>query len=218
MVLVPVSAFTPNEERAHALSHAAGAALAAAGTGVLVVQARTYGGAVEVISALVFGLSMVLLYSASAAYHSVAAASLKARLRVVDHASIYLLIAGTYTPFSLIVLSGAWGWSLFAVVWTLAALGVAFKVFFTGRFDGLSVAVYIAMGWCGVVAAKPLMAALPPAGLVLLVAGGLAYTGGVVFYLLEQMRYHHVVWHLFVLAGSALHFVAIHLYVIPHGS
>jgi hemolysin III len=134
---------------------------------------------------------------------------------VVDHASIYLLIAGTYTPFTLVTLEGAWGWSLFGVVWGLAIAGIIFKLFFTGRFDRLSVAIYVAMGWCGLVAIKPMMAALPTLGLWLLVAGGLAYTGGVIFYLLERMRYHHAIWHLFVMAGTTLHYFVVLFFVIP---
>ena len=136
-------------------------------------------------------------------------------MRVVDHASIYLLIAGTYTPFTLVTLEGAWGWSLFGVVWGLAIAGIIFKLFFTGRFDRLSVAIYVAMGWCGLVAIKPMMAALPTLGLWLLVAGGLAYTGGVIFYLLERMRYHHAIWHLFVMAGTTLHYFVVLFFVIP---
>lgn len=203
------------EERAHALSHGAGALLALAGTVALVLKAAPTGSLTAVVAVLVFGASMVVLYGASAAYHSAVEPELRRRLRVVDHAAIYLLIAGTYTPFALLVLPATWGWSLFAVIWGLAALGIVFKVFFTGRFNALSVTIYVTMGWCGVVAAKPLLAALAPAGVTLLVAGGLAYTGGVAFYVLKRMPYHHVLWHLFVLAGSALHFAAVYSHVLP---
>jgi hemolysin III len=207
--------YTLGEEVAHSLSHGLGALLAIAGLCVMVVYAALYGDAVTVVAAAIFGATMILLYTASTLYHSIPLPQTKHILRIVDHASIYLLIAGTYTPFTLVTLKGAWGWSLFGVVWGLALVGIVFKLFFTGRFDRLSTAIYVAMGWCGVVAAQPLMAALPSGGLWLLVLGGVAYTGGVVFYLMERLRYHHAIWHLFVLLGTVLHYFAVLLYVLP---
>mgnify|MGYP000176857326 FL=1 len=215
MSLSPSNKYSLGEEIAHGLTHGVGIVLAIAGLCVLVTFSALYGTAVHVVASSIFGASMIVLYTASTLYHSLPMPETKRIMRVVDHASIYLLIAGTYTPFSLVTLEGAWGWSLFGVVWGLAIVGIIFKLFFTGRFDRLSVAIYVAMGWCGLVAIKPMMAALPPLGLWLLVAGGLAYTGGVIFYLLERMRYHHAIWHLFVMAGTTLHYFVILFFVIP---
>lgn len=215
MSLSPSNKYSLGEEIAHGLTHGVGIVLAIAGLCVLVTFSALYGTAVHVVASSIFGASMIVLYTASTLYHSLPMPETKRIMRVVDHASIYLLIAGTYTPFSLVTLEGAWGWSLFGVVWGLAIVGIIFKLFFTGRFDRLSVAIYVAMGWCGLVAIKPMMAALPTLGLWLLVAGGLAYTGGVIFYLLERMRYHHAIWHLFVMAGTTLHYFVILFFVIP---
>lgn len=215
MSLSPSNKYSLGEEIAHGLTHGIGIVLAIAGLCVLVTFSALYGSAVHVVASSIFGASMIVLYTASTLYHSLPMPETKRIMRVVDHASIYLLIAGTYTPFTLVTLEGAWGWSLFGVAWGLAIVGIIFKLFFTGRFDRLSVAIYVAMGWCGLVAIKPMMAALPTLGLWLLVAGGLAYTGGVIFYLLERMRYHHAIWHLFVMAGTTLHYFVILFFVIP---
>ena len=215
MSLSPSNKYSLGEEIAHGLTHGVGIVLAIAGLCVLVTFSALYGSAVHVVASSIFGASMIVLYTASSLYHSLPMPETKRIMRVVDHASIYLLIAGTYTPFTLVTLEGAWGWSLFGVVWGLAIAGIIFKLFFTGRFDRLSVAIYVAMGWCGLVAIKPMMAALPTLGLWLLVAGGLAYTGGVIFYLLERMRYHHAIWHLFVMAGTTLHYFVVLFFVIP---
>ena len=215
MSLSPSNKYSLGEEIAHGLTHGIGIVLAIAGLCVLVTFSALYGTAVHVVASSIFGASMIVLYTASTLYHSLPMPETKRIMRVVDHASIYLLIAGTYTPFTLVTLEGAWGWSLFGVVWGLAIAGIIFKLFFTGRFDRLSVAIYVAMGWCGLVAIKPMMAALPTLGLWLLVAGGLAYTGGVIFYLLERMRYHHAIWHLFVMAGTTLHYFVVLFFVIP---
>ncbi|MAY26285.1 MAG: hemolysin III [Polycyclovorans sp.] len=215
MSLSPSNKYSLGEEIAHGLTHGVGIVLAIAGLCVLVTFSALYGTAVHVVASSIFGASMIVLYTASTLYHSLPMPETKRIMRVVDHASIYLLIAGTYTPFTLVTLEGAWGWSLFGVVWGLAIAGIIFKLFFTGRFDRLSVAIYVAMGWCGLVAIKPMMAALPTLGLWLLVAGGLAYTGGVIFYLLERMRYHHAIWHLFVMAGTTLHYFVVLFFVIP---
>lgn len=213
--LIPHSKYSLGEEIAHGLTHGIGIVLAIVGLCILVTFSALYGTAVHVVASSIFGASMIVLYTASTLYHSLPMPETKRIMRVVDHASIYLLIAGTYTPFTLVTLEGAWGWSLFGVVWGLAIVGIIFKLFFTGRFDRISVAIYVAMGWCGLVAIKPMMAAWPTTGLWLLVAGGLAYTGGVIFYLLERMRYHHAIWHLFVMAGTTLHYFVILFFVVP---
>ena len=207
--------YSLGEEIAHSVTHGLGVLLSIIGLCVLVAYSALHGEAIHIVASAVFGGTLILLYTASTLYHSIPLPRTKSVLRVIDHASIYLLIAGTYTPFTLITLQGPWGWSLFGVVWSLAAIGVTFKLFHTGRFEVLSLIIYVAMGWCGVIAVKPLLAAMEPGGLWLLLAGGLAYTGGVAFYLMERLRYHHAIWHLFVLAGSVLHYFAVLLYVIP---
>lgn len=192
--------------------------LAIAGLTVLVSRATLYGDAWHIVGAAIFGTTLVLMYAASTLYHSIPGAQLprtKRILRIVDHSSIYLLIAGSYTPFTLVTLSGPWGWSLFTIVWSLALVGVVFKVFATGRFERLSLAIYLGMGWCVIVAVKPLLRSLETGGLILMLLGGLAYTGGVAFYLWERLRYHHAIWHAFVLAGSVLQYFAVLFYVIP---
>ena len=167
-------------------------------------------------SLLIYGFSLVLMFSASAAYHLIdARPRLATTLRTLDHSAIYLLIAGTYTPFLLVSLRGGWGWSLFGVVWGLALAGIAFQVFFVDRFRLAQTLIYLGMGWLVVVATRPLLARVPAGGLLWLLAGGLFYTLGAVFYLWKKLPYHHGIWHLFVLAGSVCHYFAILLYVIP---
>ncbi|MGH8443323.1 MAG: PAQR family membrane homeostasis protein TrhA [Nevskiaceae bacterium] len=210
--------YTVGEEIAHALTHGLGVVLAIAGLTVMVARATLYGNAWHIVGAAIFGTTLVLMYTASTLYHSIPAEHLpntKRILRIVDHSSIYLLIAGSYTPFTLVTLNGPWGWGLFGAVWGLALVGVVFKIFATGRFEKLSLAIYLGMGWCVIVAIKPLMRSLETGGLVLMMAGGLAYTGGVVFYVWEKLRYHHAIWHAFVLAGSVLQYFAVLFYVIP---
>ena len=160
-----------------------------------------------------FGVALVLLYATSTLYHAVPHPRAKSVLRVLDHSAIFLLIAGTYTPFTLVSLRGPWGWSLFGVVWGIAIAGIALRLTLRRRPTALFLALYLGMGWCVVVALGPLRAAVPPAGLALLVAGGLAYTVGVPFYVWKRLPFHHAVWHGFVLAGSTLHFLAVFLYV-----
>lgn len=189
--------------------------LAIIGLVVLVARATLYGDIWHIVAVSVFGATMVLMYTASTLYHSIPLPRAKRVLRVIDHSLIYFLIAGTYTPFTLVTLHGPWGWSLFGVTWGLAAVGVVFKIFATGRYEKLSLAIYLGMGWCALAAIKPLLSTLEPGGLILMLAGGLAYSGGVAFYVWERLRYHHAIWHLFVLAGSVLHFFAILLYVVP---
>jgi hemolysin III len=207
--------YTRGEEIANALTHGLGIVLGLAGLVVLVWSSCTRGTATHIVSCLIFGVTLILLYTASTLYHAVRHVRAKQILRVFDHSAIFLLIAGTYTPFTLISLRGPWGWSLFGTVWGLAILGLVLQFTLRKRFPMILVALYVAMGWAAVVAIRPLVAALPESGLKLLVAGGMAYTLGVVFYLWRSLRYHHAVWHLFVLAGSGLHFFAIFLSVLP---
>jgi len=205
----------PREEFASALTHGIGAAAALAGGAALVALAARNGDGWQLGAAIVFGVCLLLLYAASTLYHAVAHPVAKGRLKVFDHCAIYLLIAGTYTPFTLIGLRGALGWTLFIAIWALALAGVVFKLFFTGRFRLLSTLVYVAMGWLVVLAIKPVMAALDAWTFGWLLAGGVSYTLGTVFYHRESIRYSHAIWHLFCIAGSVCHYVAVMAQVLP---
>lgn len=207
--------YSVGEEIAHAVTHGLGVVLAIVGLCVLVTRAALYGSTDHIIASAVFGSTLVMMYTASTLYHAIPLPRTRHILRVIDHSMIYFLIAGSYTPFTLITLRGPWGWGLFAFVWALAVFGVAFKIFYTGRFEKLSLAIYLLMGWAAVVAIKPLMQALPGGGLALMLAGGLTYSGGVLFYTWTRLRYHHAIWHLFVLGGSILHYFAVFFYVLP---
>jgi hemolysin III len=210
----PTHRYRLGEEIANAVTHGVGALLAVAGLAVLVTIAAVRGTAWHVVGCSVYGSTLVLLYTASTLYHSIPNARAKRALRILDHSAIFLLIAGTYTPFTLVNLRGPWGWSLFGVVWGLALLGILLQ---TGRrrHPVAAVALYVAMGWAVVVAIRPLLHAIPRGGLALLVSGGLAYTVGIVFYASKRIPYAHSVWHGFVLLGSALHFFAILMFVVP---
>jgi len=206
--------YTVREEFANTLTHGVGLLLSVAGLVVLIAAASTLG-IREVASCGIYGASLVMVYTTSTLYHSNTRAETKQFLRTLDHVAIFLLIAGTYTPFVLIALRGAWGWGLFGIVWTLAVLGVIFELTTLRRFRRAMTALYVAMGWVGLIALKPLVAALPSAGLWLLFGGGVSYTFGVLFYVWRSLRYHHAVWHLFVLAGSVLQYCAVLFYVLP---
>ncbi len=209
------SRYTTGEELANSLTHAGGIVLSLAGLAVLLAAARASGAPYAFASCAIYGATLVVLYTTSTLYHSNWRPQSKPLLRTLDHAAIFLLIAGTYTPFVLITLRGTWGWSLFALTWTLAALGVIFELTALRRFRTAMVVLYIGMGWVGLIAIKPLVAALPGTGLWLLFGGGAAYTLGVAFYQLRHVRYHHAIWHLFVLAGSVLQYFAVLNYVLP---
>ena len=207
--------FSPAEEVAHGVSHGIGIVLAVAGLAVLVSSAMLRGDATLVAAVAVYGTTLILLYTASTLYHSIPLPRAKRVLRVLDHSAIYLLIAGTYTPFTLVSLRGAWGWGLFALVWAGAVGGIVFKVLATGRARIFSVLLYVALGWAVVVAVRPLAAAVAPGGIALLVAGGICYTAGLIFFGWKRLRFHHFLWHLCVLAGSVLHYFAILFFVVP---
>jgi hemolysin III len=206
--------FTAAEELAHSLTHGAGLVLGVFALVLLIVFAVRKGTPIHVISCTVYGSTLVLMYASSTLYHALPVGRGKRVFEVLDHASIFLLIAGTYTPFVLVTLEGELGWSLFAVIWTLALAGVLLEAVSRERLRRLKLLLYLLMGWGIVGAARPLVRELPPGGLFLLLAGGLFYTFGVVFYVWRR-PFHHVVWHLFVLAGSICHFLAVFLYVIP---
>ena len=204
---------TWGEEMANSLSHGLGLLLAIAGLPVLIVRADHIGSGYAMASALTFGGSAVLLYLASTLYHAIPQPKVKAILRALDHTAIYLLIAGTYTPITLGVLRGGWGWGLFGLIWGLALAGMLFKALGGLRFPHVSTVLYVAMGWVGLIAIHPLWVRMEAGGLAWLAAGGLAYTLGVVFFVLdEKVRYSHFIWHLFVLTGTICHFFAVLLY------
>ena len=201
------------EEIANSVSHGVGLLCGVFGAPVLIVAATRHGGAVNVVGACVFAATVLLLYFASTLYHAVPHPRAKRLLKKLDHGAIYLLIAGTYTPFTLGVLGGPWGWTLFGLVWTLAIVGVALKAFDRISHPVWSTALYLVMGWLAVIAAKPMLASVATPGLVLLAAGGLCYTLGVAFFALDsRLRYGHFVWHLFVIAGTTCHFFAVLFY------
>ena len=200
---------TAREEIENSVSHGIGLLAAIAVAPFLIASAASGGSAQTIVGASVFSATMVLLYLSSTLYHALPAPSAKRVLRTVDHAAIFLLIAGTYTPFTLGVLSGAWGWTLFGLVWTLALAGVLLETFGRMRYPKLSLALYIGMGWLVLIAAKPMIQLMQPWGLFWLVAGGVAYTAGVAFYAAKRIPHHHLIWHLFVIAGTACHVVAV---------
>jgi hemolysin III len=201
------------EELANAVSHGVALLVAIVATPVLIISAVRAGEVSAVIGASIFGGTMLMLYLASTIYHALPTGKAKRIFMIIDHCAIFLLIAGTYTPFTLGVLRGSWGWSLFGVVWGLCLIGILLKAFFGTRYQLLSLCLYLTMGWLVVVAAQPVINAVPVPGLFWLLAGGVAYTAGVLFFLLDnRVRYAHFVWHLFVLTGTSCHFVAVFSY------
>lgn len=203
------------DELASSVIHGIGILLSIAGLAVLVVHSTAAGRPSDVLASAVYGVSLIALYTASTLYHAIRIESARRWLRTLDHIAIFLLIAGTYTPFTLIALRGVWGWSLFGMVWTLALLGSALELGMFKRYRRFAVLLYVAMGWIGIIAFRPLLAHLQTEGMALLLMGGVAYTLGVPFYLWRKLPYHHSVWHTFVLAGSVLQFLAVFFYVVP---
>ena len=197
------------EEIANSVSHGVGVVAALAATPFLVLGAARRGGAFAIVGASVFAGTMVVLYVASTLYHALPRSRAKRVFRIFDHSAIFLLIAGTYTPFALGVLRGGWGWTLLGVVWGLAVLGITLKSVAGIRYPRLSTTLYLAMGWLALIAIRPLWVREPVAGWLWLIAGGLAYTAGVAFFAAERVRYGHFVWHLFVLLGTVCHFFAV---------
>jgi len=204
------------EEVANAITHGIGAMLSLAGLVLLIVFSSLKGTAWHIVSFTIYGVSMLLLYVCSTLVHSFKEGKLKDLFEFFDHSSIYLFIAGTYTPLLLVAIRSPLGWSLFGIVWGIALLGVLFKAFFVKRFLFMSTIFYLIMGWLIVAAWGPLTAAVPQPGIVLLVTGGILYSLGTIFYVWRIFPYHHAIWHLFVLAGSVTHFFTILLYLLPH--
>ncbi len=208
---MPARLETLGEEVANSVSHGIGFLAAVAVTPFLVMAAVPHG-AGSIVGVSIFAVTMAALYLASTLYHALPNARAKRLLRALDHGAIFLLIAGTYTPFTLGVLRGGWGWALFGTVWGLALAGIIFKAVVAFRYPRISIAIYVAMGWLLLIAVQPLWQRMPHQGLLWLLAGGLAYTGGVAFYVAKRMRYSHFVWHLCVLAGTTCHFFAVTWY------
>lgn len=210
----PTHEYDLREEVASSLIHGFGVVFSIVGLAILAAAAARGGDARHLVSVCIYGTTLILLYTASTLYHGIAHEGSKPLLRLLDHSAIFLLIAGTYTPFTMISLHGVWGWSLFAIVWTLALFGIALEMMRVRR-RGLLVALYLGMGWVGLIAIEPLRAKLPAGGLWLLFGGGVAYTLGVPFYLWKRLPFNHALWHAFVLLGSVLQFFAVLCYVLP---
>ncbi len=207
--------YSPAEEKINIASHALGFVLSLVALVLLVVRASLYGNAWHIVSFSIFGASLVTLYAASTIYHSAKNPVIRNRLRIVDHATIYILIAGTYTPFTLVTLGGVTGWVIFGVSWGMALVGIVLKIFFTGKHDLLSTLMYVFMGWIIVFAIEPLIHNLSSQGLFWLVTGGVAYTLGAVLYSIKKIKFNHAIFHVFVLIGSASHFISVYFYVLP---
>lgn len=208
------SFYTKGEEIANAITHGVGTLLAISALVLLIVFSAKYSDTWHVVSYTVYGICLVLLYLFSTLYHSIPNERAKRVLRIFDHASIYMLIAGTYTPFALTILRNNGGWIIFAVVWGASVIGITIKVFFTGKFEIISTIMYVIMGWMIVFYLKTMIKYLPVTGLVLLVVGGVIYTLGSVLFLFDKIPYNHAIWHLFVLGGSTCHFLCILLYLL----
>lgn len=210
--------YPKNEEILNVITHGLGFLLSIAALVILVVFASMYGNAWHVVSFSIYGATLVTLYLASTLFHMTRKQSLRNKLNVFDHAAIYFLIAGTYTPFLLVTIRGPWGWSLFGVIWGLAILGLLYKIFFMGKYDILSALIYVIMGWLIIIAIKPMNENLPPEAMWWLLGGGIAYSIGVVFYLINKIPYNHAIFHIWVLLGSFAHFFTVFFYVLPEGA
>jgi hemolysin III len=200
---------TMGEEIANSISHGIGTLLSIAGLVLLIVCAVGSGSGWQIVSFSIFGGTLIILYLASTLYHSLPMPRVKQVFKIIDHSAIFLLIAGTYTPFMLLNLRGPWGWSLLGVIWALAILGILMKIFYISKFRKISVALYVIMGWLAIVAFKEIFTHIPPLSLTLLIFGGLSYTIGLTFYGWRKLPYHHAVWHFFVIGGSISHYLAV---------
>ncbi len=207
--------YNSKEERLNIITHGIGLLLSIAALVLLVVNAARYGTIWHITSFAIFGASLIVLYAASTFYHYAKNPDLRIKLNILDHAAIYVLIAGTYTPFTLVVLKGWVGWTIFGVSWGLALIGIIFKVFYFGKYDKISTIAYVLMGWVIIFAIKPLINGLPLKGLLWLFGGGLAYSFGALLYSFKNLRFNHALFHVFVLLGSFCHFMAVFFYVLP---
>ncbi len=206
--------YNNTEERINIITHALGFVLSIVALVVLILHASTNGSARHIVSFTIFGASLIVLYAASTLYHYSQKPSIRRKLNILDHASIYVLIAGTYTPFTLVTLKGTLGWTIFGITWGIAIIGIVLKLFYTGRFDKISTIAYVGMGWIIIFAIKPLMESLPLTGLYWLLAGGISYTVGAILYSIKKIKFNHAIFHIFVLFGSFSHFMAVYFYVL----
>ncbi len=209
-----VNEFSLIEEIWHAITHGIGLALSIAALTIMVAYSSQSGSLLSVLASILFGTTLIMLYGSSTLYHAITHHDLKKRFQQFDHASIYILIAGSYTHVTLISLGNTLGYTLFGVVWSVAIAGIYLKFAYPGRFEKLSLVLYLLMGWMIVIAIKPLLGVMDPGGLWLLLAGGLSYTFGVIFYVWDSLPFNHAIWHLFVMGGSICHFLMVVLYVI----
>ena len=207
--------YSPIEEKINIISHATGFILSIVAFVLLVMRASLHGDVWQIVSFSIFGASLIILYGASTLYHSAKKPVLRNKLNIIDHASIYVLIAGTYTPFTLVTLKGTIGWVIFGISWGLALTGIILKLFFTGKYDLISTIMYVFMGWVIVFAIKPLIHHLPLEGLLWLFAGGISYTIGAILYSINKIKFNHAIFHMLVLIGSFCHFVSVFFYVLP---
>ena len=207
--------YSPIEEKINIISHAIGFILSIVALVLLVTHATLHGDVWHIVSFSIFGASLIILYAASTFYHSAKKPELRNRLKIIDHASIYVLIAGTYTPFTLVTLNGTIGWVIFGISWGLALTGIILKLFFTGKYNLISTIMYVLMGWVIVFAIKPLINNLPLEGLLWLFAGGISYTIGAILYSIKKIKFNHAIFHMFVLIGSFCHFMSVFFYVLP---
>jgi len=212
-----IAGYSVKEEIAHSVTHGIGALLSVIGLVTLVFYSSMYGDGWHIVSSSIYGLTLITLYTSSTLYHAITIPDIKKFLQKLDHAAIFLLIAGTYTPFTLVNLRGGWGWTLFGIVWSIAIAGMIMELIVEQRYKRLSLGLYLGLGWIVMIAIGPMIANVETGGLILLLVGGLFYSLGVIFYVWKTLVYHHAVWHLFVLAGSASHFFAVFYYVIPGG-
>ncbi len=208
-----VPSWYEKEELANTITHFSAFLIAIVGLVFLLIRAAEFGTTRTIVACSIYGACVLITFLTSAIYHSSHAPKLRRIFHVLDHMVIYFMIAGTYTPFTLITLRGAWGWSLFGIIWGLAGIGLIFKIFFTGRFNLLSTAIYVMMGWMAIIAIVPIIEALPAGGLFWLILGGALYTLGVIFFLMETVPFAHTVWHMFVIAGALAQFICIYQYV-----
>ena len=207
--------YSPEEEKINIISHAFAFILSIVGLPLLIIRANLHGDVWHIVSFSIFGASLIILYAASTLYHNAKRPELRKRLKIFDHASIYVLIAGTYTPFTLVTLHGTLGWVIFGIAWGLALTGIILKLFFTGKYKLISTIMYVLMGWVIVFAIKPLIANLPLDGLLWLSAGGIFYTIGAILYSIKKIKFNHAIFHVFVLFGSFCHFMSVYFYVLP---
>ena len=210
-----IKSYSSKEEKLNVITHGIGLVLSVVALFLLLIKASNTGDSIAIISFAIYGLSMVILYAASTFYHASKTPELRYKLNIFDHASIYVLIAGTYTPFTLVILNGWVGWTIFGVSWGLALTGITLKLFYTGKYDKASTIAYVLMGWLIIFAIKPLIASLSYEGLLWLFSGGIFYTVGAILYSMNKVKYNHAIFHIFVLLGSFSHFMAVYYYILP---